>query len=75
MRGDWLKDSDVDLIVVSELFSNLHPGLRFALVKKHMAPGFSLDVQAFTAGEFQSAKKRSVILQDMLSCALEVSLQ
>lgn len=72
-RGDWLKDSDVDLIVVSKMFSDLHPGLKFALVKKHMAPGFPLDVQAFTPKEFERAKKRSVILRDMLSYALEVS--
>ncbi len=35
-RGDWLKDSDVDLIIVSKVFDRMDVGARFSLVKKLM---------------------------------------
>lgn len=74
-RGDWLKDSDVDLIIVSKIFAGLEIGPRYALVKKLMEPGFSLDVMAYSPSEFERAKSRSTILEDMLSYALKITLE
>ncbi len=71
-RGDWLKDSDVDLIVVSRIFSKLDVGKRFVLVKKLMGPGCSLDLLAFTPKEFGRAAERSMIVEDMLVSAVEL---
>ncbi|MEM2876168.1 MAG: nucleotidyltransferase domain-containing protein [Candidatus Bathyarchaeia archaeon] len=71
-RGDWLRDSDVDLVVVSEIFDGLDLGARFALVKRLMEPGFSLDLLTYTPREFKEAKGRSAILGDMLSYSLKV---
>jgi len=72
-RGDWLKDSDVDLIVVSKIFAGLDIGSRFALVKRLMDPGFSLDILAYTPNEFEKAKNKSVILEDMLNYAVKMT--
>ena len=72
-RGDWLKDSDVDLVVVSKVFAGSDMGARFALVKRLMDPGFSLDVMAYTPSEFERAKSRSTILEDMLGYALKIT--
>ena len=72
-KGDWLKDSDVDLIIVSKIFTGLEIGPRFALVKRLMEPGFSLDVTAYSPSEFERAKSRSTILEDMLSYALKIT--
>lgn len=74
-RGDWLKDSDLDLVVVSKVFAGLDVGARFTLVKRLMEPGFSLDAIAYTPSEFERAKSRSTILEDMLSYALKITLE
>ena len=52
-RGDWLLDSDVDLIVVSKRFEGLSLGERYRLVKSLTPPGRSLDVLAYTPEEFE----------------------
>lgn len=72
-RGDWLKDSDVDLIVISKLFSGLDIGVRFTLVKRLMDPGLSLDLLAYTPNEFEEARRRSTILEDMLNYAVKMT--
>ncbi len=72
-RGDWLKDSDVDLIVISKIFAGLHIGARFARVKRLMDPGLSLDTLAYTPSEFEEARSRSTILEDMLNYALKLT--
>jgi len=72
-RGDWLKDSDVDLVLISKVFAGMDVGSRFAWVKRLMGPGFSLDVLAYTPSEFDQTRSRSVILQDMLNCAVKMT--
>lgn len=71
--GDWLKDSDIDLIVVSKVFTGLDIGARFSLVKRLMDPGLSLDLLAYTPSEFGEARSRSTILEDMLDHALRTT--
>jgi len=39
-RGDWLRDSDMDLVIVSRAFDGLDVGSRFALVKRLMVGNF-----------------------------------
>ncbi|MFQ6074767.1 MAG: nucleotidyltransferase domain-containing protein [Candidatus Bathyarchaeia archaeon] len=72
-RGDWLKDSDVDLTVISKIFTGLDIGARFSLVKRLMDPGLSLDILAYTPIEFEEARSRSTILEDMLNYALKIT--
>uniref|UniRef100_A0A7C3WJM6 DNA polymerase III subunit beta n=1 Tax=Thermofilum pendens TaxID=2269 RepID=A0A7C3WJM6_THEPE len=63
-RGDWLLDSDVDLVVVSPKFEGLSMGERYALVRRMLPAQISAEVLAYTPEEFARAKRRSVILRD-----------
>ena len=63
-RGDWLLDSDVDLVVVSPKFEGLSIGERYALVRRMLPGRISVEVLAYTPEEFERAKRRSVILKD-----------
>lgn len=56
-RGDWLDDSDVDLIVVSRMFENLDLGERCKVVKRRVKPGYSLDLTPLTPQEFWRRKR------------------
>ena len=71
-RGDWLDDSDVDLIIVSEAFEGMEPGQRYAAVKRRLRVRVPLEVLAYTPEEFREAKSRSVVLGDMLEYALRL---
>jgi predicted nucleotidyltransferase len=72
-RGDWLEDSDIDLLVVSKGFRGLDIGQRYALIRKHTPTGLSLDALTYTPDEFRAARKRSSILEDMLEDALPIT--
>lgn len=72
-RGDWLDDSDVDLVVVSSIFEGLDVGERYKVVRGLARPGYSLDLTPLTPQEFRERKERSVILQDMLEHAVRIA--
>ncbi len=71
-RGDWLLQSDIDLIIVSDSFKDKEIGERFWMIKKMMNINIPLDLLAYTCGEFEESKKRSIILQDMLKYAIRI---
>ena len=63
-RGDWLYDSDLDLVVVSPKFKGLSIGERYALVRRLLPEDVSVEVLAYTPEEFRGALRRSIILRD-----------
>ncbi|RLE78672.1 MAG: DNA polymerase III subunit beta [Thermoprotei archaeon] len=63
-RGDWLKDSDLDLIVVSTKFRGLDLGKRYALVRNLLSFRVSVEMLLYTPEEFEEARKRSIVLKD-----------
>ncbi len=71
-RGDWLYQSDIDLIIVSDKFEGKEIGERFLMIKKALKTNVSIDLLAYTYSEFEEAKNRSVILQDMLEYAIKI---
>ncbi len=71
-RGDWLRDSDLDLIIVSPIFRNLDVGVRYRVVKEAIGYGVPLEALCYTPEEFQEAKNRSIVVQDMLEYAVKV---
>jgi len=71
-RGDWLRDSDIDLIIVSKAFKGLDLGRRYRLVKELAGAGFGLDLLTYTPEEFKKMKKRSIIIQDALEYAIKL---
>lgn len=60
-RGDWVSDSDLDLIVVSSRFDGLELGRRHLLVRELLPSWLSVELLLYTPKEFEMAKKRSII--------------
>lgn len=63
-KCSWLDDSDIDIIVVSNAFRGLDLGKRYALVRKLLPFNRSFEILTYTHEEFETAKKRSIVLQD-----------
>lgn len=63
-RCDWLEDSDIDVVVISDAFEGLDVGRRYALVRRLLPPDRGFEILTFTRGEFEVARRRSVVLQD-----------
>lgn len=68
-RGDWLYESDVDIIVVSSRFRGVEYGRRVLLVRRLAPKGMKLEVLAYTPEEFKKISERSVVVLDALSYA------
>lgn len=47
-REDWLRNSDMDLIIVSRAFKSLDLCKRYRLVKELAGAGFGLDLLTYT---------------------------
>jgi len=63
-RGDWLEDSDVDVVVVSEALEGKSMPRRIGEVR-NLAPGdMSFEILAYTPRELREVIKRSVAIQD-----------
>jgi len=65
-RGDWLEDSDVDLVVVSPAFRGLDIGRRYSIVRRLLPMNIGFEILTYTPEEFEEAKKRSIVLQDAM---------
>lgn len=63
-RGDWLEDSDVDIIVVSEKFEGKPMPERVNAVRK-LAPGnMAFEILAYTPKELEEVTRRSFTIQE-----------
>jgi len=63
-KGDWLEDSDVDIIVVSEKFEGKPMPERVNLVRKLAPYNLSFEILAYTPMELKKAMRKSLIIQD-----------
>ena len=72
-KGTWLRDSDLDLIVVSNRFNGLKIHERYVLVRNLLPPEISVDLLLYTPDEFDIVRRRSIILQDALEYAIELT--
>ena len=72
-KGDWLEDSDIDLIIISKIFQGKDIGKRYSTIKKLASSGFSLEVLAYSPSDFKRYSKRSAILRDMLETAIKLT--
>ncbi len=63
-KCEWLEDSDVDLIVVSDGFEGLDIGKRYALIRKLLPRDRSFEILTYTRREFEEALRRSIVVQD-----------
>lgn len=71
-RGDWLENSDLDLIVVSNKFKGLSIGERYRLVRDLLPNSISVEILPYTLEEFKKAKKRSTIVRDALKYSVKI---
>ncbi len=51
VRGDWLRDSDLDLIVVSPRFRGMELGRRYAPVRELLSANVSVELLLYTLEE------------------------
>jgi len=63
-RGDWLEDSDVDILVVSEKFEGISMPERINAVRKLATGSLAFEILAYTPKELEEVLERSLVLQD-----------
>jgi len=63
-RGDWLNDSDVDVIVISKAFEGQDWGDRVKQVRMLAPKEIGFEILAYTPKEFEIKSSSSIILQD-----------
>ena len=56
-RGDWLEDSDIDLIVVSNYFRNINWIDRLSMLRKLASFNHAFEILAYTKEEFNKKLK------------------
>lgn len=60
-RGGWVKDSDVDLIVVSSRFKGMSRRERMSILRRMAPDTYAFEVLAYTPKEFEKRKHSTVI--------------
>ncbi len=71
-RGDYLDTSDVDLIVVSNDFSNLNFRKRMAEAIEYWDGNVDLEVICYTPEEFEKKKKQIGIVRQAVEEGIEI---
>lgn len=63
-RGDWLEDSDVDIIVVSDKFEGKPMPERVNAIRKLAPESMAFEILAYTPKELKEATTKSIVIQD-----------
>jgi len=63
-RGDRFKESDVDLVIVSNDFNNMQLNERFRIVYSIWPSNIDADLIPLTKNEFNEALKKSIVFKD-----------
>ena len=71
-RGDALNTSDVDLILISKDFQNLHFRKRMAIVLEGWDADLDIEVLCYTPGEFERKKKEIGIIRTAVEEGIEI---
>ena len=71
-RGDWLNESDVDVILVSESFASQEFYQRMVDVSRHWDGPEALEALCYTPAEFSNKKSRLNIISDAMSYAVRI---
>jgi len=72
-RGDWIEDSDVDIVLVSDCFNNMEFENRFKYVRLMLNPKRSYTILAYTQNEFSEALQKSSMLQEISRYWIEIA--
>ncbi|MEM0153617.1 MAG: nucleotidyltransferase domain-containing protein [Ignisphaera sp.] len=76
-RGNALKTSDIDIIVVSRVFETMHFTDRASYIlkilwKNRALPKVDIDILCYTPEEFEKKKKEIGIVREALSHGIEL---
>jgi len=63
-KGDWLEDSDIDVIVVSEKFVGKPMPERVNMVRKLAPDNLSFEILVYTPEELKEAMRKSIVIQE-----------
>jgi len=72
-RGDWVEDSDVDIVLVSDCFNGMEFENRFKYVRRMLNPKRSYTILAYTQNEFAEALQKSSTLQEISRYWIEIA--
>lgn len=64
-RGDWVEDSDIDLIIISSRFRGMRMYERMSMLRKIAPDTHGFEILAYTPEEFE-AIKHNVIIGDAM---------
>jgi predicted nucleotidyltransferase len=74
--GDgYLKQSDYDIIVVSEMFEGIHFLNRMTMLYELWDYDFDLDILAYTPEEFEEKKKEIGIVSEAVKKGMELEIE
>ena len=73
-RDDRLKDSDIDLIVISQDFEHMSLPQRFLILQKNWKSRMDLEAFGFTQEEFDKLKNKSIILQEATEYGIKLEI-
>ncbi|MEM2995312.1 MAG: nucleotidyltransferase domain-containing protein [Candidatus Bathyarchaeia archaeon] len=73
--GERLRDSDIDLIVVSDEFENMPFEKRILILQKFWKHNVMLEAFGFTPKEFESLKDKSIVLQEAVEKGKKFSFE
>ena len=68
--GSYIEDSDVDLIIVSDDFSNMAMSERLNYLQKNWGNKIPLEAFGYTVDEFRKLRKRSTYVKDAVRTGL-----
>ena len=64
-RGDWLRDSDIDLVVVSPRFRGIPKYLRAPMVRRLARPDLPFDILCYTPEELGELIRESTAFREV----------
>ena len=65
-KGEWLEDSDIDIIVISKHFEELSLSERYRIVRSLASKKLSFEILTYTPREFEIVKDKSIVIQDAM---------
>jgi len=63
-KGDWLEDSDIDIVVVSDRFEGKSMPERINLVRRLASESLAFEILAYTPKELKEVLTKSMVIQD-----------
>ncbi len=73
-RGDYLKHSDYDIIVVSSSFEGIHFLDRLTMLFNLWDYDFDLDILAYTPKEFEAKKREIGVVNEAVKEGIELTV-